>query len=215
MLLRLLIAWIAIVSCCSAVAQEPATTDQSDQKKKIYVAFRVQNWKAKHMHDAAKVEKYISTLKTLGCEVKTNAHNGHTDVSYRTVFWKTLALNSHDQAHEWIKWFHSVGFDTIHGHLVGKHQTKAAAGQHLEVVQYRLADWNAESLQDSAELNQLLALYRGMGIEVKVDTEAGRHDVSKRCPEWMEIELPSHDAANKWQDFLTDAGFETKHVHRK
>jgi len=215
MISRLLVLSISLVACQSVLGQET-----SDQKEKIYVAFRIQNWKSKHMHDAAQVEKYVSTLKTLGCEVKTNPHNGHTDVSTRTVFWKTLALNSPEQAQQWIKWFHSVGFDTIYGQVVGKtesSQTKATkgSGKNSELVQYRLADWSTEHLNDSAELNQLLALYRGMGIEVKVNSHDGHHDVTKRCTEWMEIDLPSHDAANKWQAFLTDAGFETKHVHRK
>ena len=200
---------------CIPVFPARAQDAQDSPDNKVYVAFRIQNWKTRHIHDASQAEKFLATLKTLGCEVKTNQHNGHTDVSCRTIFWKTLALDSHDKAHEWINWFHSVGFDTIHGHVVGNApNTKNAGANQAEVVQYKLADWKTQHLENSAELNQLLALYRGMGIEVKVSSHDGHHDVTARCQDWMEINLPSHDAANKWQQFLKENGFETKHVHR-
>lgn len=191
----------------AAVAQTASTS------KKVYVAFRMQNWKAKHIHDEAKAKKFEDTLKMLGCEVKNAKHNGHIDVSCRTIFWKTLALDSHDLAHQWVTWFKAAGFDIIHGHVVGTHKHATVNGKHPEIVQYRLADWSNEKVANSAELNQLLALYQGLGIEVENLSSDLSHEVRKRCPKWMEIELPTHDAAHKWQTFLNDAGFETKHEH--
>ena len=67
---------------------------------KVYVAFRLEDWKAKHINDAAQASQHAETLKTLGCEVKTNSHNGHTDVQCRTVYWKSLVVDSHEKAHD-------------------------------------------------------------------------------------------------------------------
>ena len=190
------------------VAQDQAGANAG----KVYVAFRMEKWQAKHMNDAVQAEKHAETLKTLGCEVKTNAHNGHTDVQCRTVFWKSLAVDSHEKAHQWIDWLQAAGFDTIHGYKLGTHDQAPTAGQR-ESVQYRLVNWNARHIHDSKELNQLLALYRGLGVEIEMNQHDGHTDLKARCPEWMEIQLPNHAAADGWQAFLKDSGFETKHVH--
>lgn len=206
--------WLVLLSgmilhCPLAEGQQPKNA------KKFYVAFRMEKWKAKHIHDAAAAKKHADTLKTLGCEVKTNSHDGHIDVQCRTILWKSLALDSHDQAHQWVAWLKQAGFDTIHGHQVGEHShaSNAAQGAQREIVKYRLANWNSQHIHGATELNQLLALYRGLGCEVETHSHDGHTDVKSRCPEWMEIELPSHDAAHKWQEFLKKGGFETQHEH--
>ncbi|MEM8736511.1 MAG: hypothetical protein AAGG44_19935 [Planctomycetota bacterium] len=180
---------------------------------KIYVAFRMENWKSKHIHDNDVATKHAATLKQLGCEVKTADHNGHMDVSCRTVFWKSLALDSSEQAKQWIAWLQQSGFETIHGHAVGSQKQETKAGAHREAIQYRLADWKSRHIHDNDELAQLLALYRGLGCEVQTSGHNGHTDVKARCSKWMEIELSSHEAAHAWEKFLGDMGFETKHEH--
>lgn len=181
---------------------------------KVYVAFRMEKWSSKHVHDAAQANTHAETLRKLGCEVSTATHNGHTDVNCRTVFWKSLSLDSHEQAHQWISWLQQAGFETIHGHAAGQ-QTHGAApsGTHRELVQFRMAEWRSQHVESDTELSQLVALYRGLGCQVETHQHAGHTDVKARCPEWMEVEMPSHPAADSWQKFLGDMGFETKHEH--
>jgi hypothetical protein len=197
----------------SLQAQESAGSGsqaEGAKKAKVYVAFRMAKWTSKHIHQEDAAKKHAETLKQLGCEVKVAGHNGHTDVTYRTTYWKSLALDNHDQAHQWVDWLQQSGFETIHGHPQGTHKTD---GQPAEMVQYRLTDWKARHIHDNNELAQLLALYRGLGCEVTTSGHNGHTDVKARCPEWMEIKVQSHDAANAWQKFLTDMGFEAKHEH--
>ena len=187
----------------------PAVSSAAEEK--VYVAFRMRDWQAKHIHDAKAAKDHAATLKTLGCEVKSVQHDGHTDVQCRTVLWKSLELKSHDQAHQWVSWLQKSGFETIHGHKAGT--LKSEEGKTRELVQFRSTEWKSQHIHDSKELNQLLALYRGMGLTVKTDSHNGHTDVKATCPEWMEISLTSHEAAHKWEEFLKEQGFETKHVH--
>lgn len=194
---------------------QAANQQETDKKAKIYVAFRMRDWQSKHIHDADVAKKHADTLKQLGCEVKTGNHGNHMDVTCRTVYWKSLALDNHDQAHQWVDWLKQSGFETIHGHKVGthKHEPQADGGHALEIVQYRLADWKSYHVHGSDELSQLLALLRALGCEVETHSHDGHNDVKSRCGEWMEIEVVSHEAAHSWQKFLGDKGFETKHEH--
>ena len=209
--------------CLSAVWASPwASAQQATQaqlassataKSKVYVAFRSRDWTTKHLHDAEQAKTHEATLKQLGCEVKTASHNGHIDVSCRTVYWKSLALDTHEQAHHWVTWLQQSGFETIHGHRIGTSVAGANATAQREVVQFRLSDWQTQHVHESLELGQLMALYRGLGCDVQSHSHNGHSDVRVRCPEWMEIELPSHEAAHSWQKFLGEQGFETKHEH--
>lgn len=191
-------------------AQQPAGAVEGE---KVYVAFRMENWFAKHIHDEAQATKHADTLKQLGCEVKTNAHAGHIDVQCRTVYWKSLELKSHEQASQWENWLKQSGFDTIYGQPASATKKVGPDGKHLEIVKYRLADWTSQHVHDSNQLSQLLALYRALGCDTETASHNGHTDLKKRCASWMEMELPTHDAAHKWQDFLKKAGFETQHEH--
>ncbi len=198
-------------SVCAQQKVSAQTASSSSKAKRVFVAFRMEDWKAKHIHDAAQAKTHADTLQKLGCEVKTNSHNGHTDVSCRTIFWKSLALDSHDQAHQWISWLQQAGFETIHGHKLG--QPLASDATQREAVQYRLPNWHSRHIHGNDELSQLLALYRGLGCEVTTASHNGHTDVKARCAEWMEVEVNSHEAAISWEKFLKDMGFEAKHEH--
>jgi len=80
------------------------------------VRYQCPTWKAKHLHDASKAKTIAETLKKLGCETKTAAHNGHTDVKYRCVKWKQMKLDTHEEATKWENWFKEYGFKTEHKH---------------------------------------------------------------------------------------------------
>ncbi|NNJ25670.1 hypothetical protein [Alienimonas chondri] len=80
------------------------------------VAYRAVKWQSSHFEDADKAATHAKTLKKLGCEVKTGAHGGHTDVSHRCPEWREIALATHEKAHEWEEWLKANGFETRHAH---------------------------------------------------------------------------------------------------
>jgi hypothetical protein len=102
---RILLSFLAILlfSTVSASAAE-------------IVRYRLPDWKAKHLHDAAKADKIADTLKKLGCEVTKADHNGHIDVKYRCPEWRQLSLDSHEEATKWEAWFKEFRFQTEHKH---------------------------------------------------------------------------------------------------
>src|SRR5262245_16452308 len=80
------------------------------------VAFRCAKWKAAHFNSEKDAQKIHDTLKQLGCEVKKEAHDGHTDIVYRCSSWRLHKAKSHDEAHQWEQWFKTYGFETKHSH---------------------------------------------------------------------------------------------------
>lgn len=202
--------------CCGMlatqlVAQEPNPLAGSG--KKFIVGFRMQNWKANHIHDASVAATQADTLRKLGCEVKTAQHDGHNDVQFRTVYWKSLALDTPEQVKQWKTWLEATGFDVIYGRPASSQVGQTADGKPLEVVKYRLTEWRSQHIHKPAEVGQLTTLYRSLACEIENLDHDGHTDLRYRCPQWMEIDLPSHQAAHKWQEFLNNAGFETTHEH--
>ena len=205
---------LLVLVCPASVHAQQVVDSSAAASKKVYVAFRMENWTSKHIHDAKQATEHAELLKKMGCEVKTAQHNGHTDVTARTVFWKVLELGSQDKVHGWVTWFQKSGFETIHAYKAGTiKEKKTEDGKQREVVQYRLNDWKSQHTHEAEKTSQLIALMRGMGCEVESASHNGHTDVKMRCLEWMEIELDSHDAAHSWQAFLKEMGFEVKHEH--
>ncbi|NNJ28169.1 hypothetical protein LzC2_42810 [Planctomycetes bacterium LzC2] len=84
--------------------------------EKEVVSYRAAKWQSAHFADSEKVDRHVATLKKLGCEVKTDPHGGHTDVSHRCPTWMELAFNDHETAHAWETWLKANGFETSHSH---------------------------------------------------------------------------------------------------
>lgn len=209
---------LAIPACLGLLAAQTPNYVNAQQTtvaegQKLILGFRMMDWKAKHFDEPEAAATQAQTLRKLGCEVKTTQHDGHSDVQCRTLYWKSLALDTHEQLQQWKTWLELAGFDVIHGHPASSEKATNADGSHKEVVKYRLADWRSQHIHQSAEVGQLTTLYRSLACEVENYDHSGHTDVRYRCPEWMEFELPSHEAAHKWQDFLQNAGFETAHEH--
>lgn len=191
-----------------------SSADASELAGKLMIAFRMEDWKAAHFNDESKAKQHVEVLKQLGCEVKTLPHDGHTDVQGKTTFWKSLALDSSEQVAQWKAWFEAYGFDTIHGYPATAEKLVTAPGaKPREIVKFRLAAWKTLHAHQPQQLTQYLALYRALGCELEELEHDGHTDLKVRCPEWREMELPTHDAAHKWQQFLIKAGFETQHEH--
>lgn len=214
--LTLCMGWLTNQSSSQLAAQEGTAVAYSadvDNSHKLILGFRMLDWNTKHMHDAAAATQHAETLRKLGCEVKTAQHNGHIDVQCRTVYWKSLALDGQDQLQQWKAWLELAGFDVIHGRPASSQKALNDDGTHKEVVKYRLAGWRSQHIHQEAEIGQLTTLYRSLACEIEHLDHDGHTDLKYRCPQWMEIDLPSHQAAHKWQEFLNKAGFETSHEH--
>lgn len=215
----LAVAWWCFTStfCQIAPGQQvspAAGTAAVASGQKLILAFRMQDWKAQHLHDAEQAQKQADTLRTLGCEVKTAQHNGHIDVQCRTVFWKSLALDSSEQLAQWTAWLQQVGFDTIHGREVSAAKpAQGTDGKPKEIVRYRSSQWRSQHVHQASEVGQLTTLFTALGCELEKLDHNGHTDLKFRCAGWKEIELPTHEAAHSWQEFLNSHGFETTHEH--
>ena len=194
----------------------PTTAQSATPAKKLTLAFRLEDWYAKHFPTAQAAAEHVKVLKQLGCEVKTVQHNGHTDVQARTTLWKALALDTDDQVHQWQNWLRAAGFDTLHGYKSGdeSHKHEHQEGEpHLEIVKYRLPATKSIHAHKPQDESQFQILFGSLGCTYTVQKHGNHADLQVSCPEWMEVELVSHDAAHAWQEFLKQNGFETEHAH--
>jgi hypothetical protein len=198
-----------------AFCQVTASIEEASKNPKQLIAFQMSNWKTKHFNDAAEAAKHAKILaETLKCEVKSAKHNGHTDVTCRTTVWKSVSCDTEEQATQWRTWLDAAGFETIYGRKAVEEKTAPVAGTPAkEIVKYRSTEWKSLHLNDPIQPSQYVAIYSGLGCETTLEDHGNHKDLRIRCPEWMEIELPSHASAHKWQEFLNKAGFETAHEH--
>ncbi len=209
MLRPTLATWLFVFLCSTSLAQGPAA--KAEQR---LVAFRIGDWHVSHFEQASAAAQHAGVLKQLGCEVKTAEHNGHTDVQCRTVYWKSLALDTDEQVQQWQSWLRAAGFDTIYGQPVEPSAVSAESSDApLEIVQFRRVEWAALHAHQPRQMSEYLALYRALGCETKQVKHGEHTDLQVRCATWRQVELPSHEAAHQWQKFLESAGFETAHEH--
>jgi hypothetical protein len=106
---RAVLMLLAFALASPLVATSTASADE-------IVRYRLETWKAKHLHDAAKADRIAETLQKLGCEVQKADHNGHIDVKYRCPQWRQITLNNHDEVVRWQRWFKEYNFQTEHKH---------------------------------------------------------------------------------------------------
>ncbi|MEZ6137642.1 MAG: hypothetical protein R3C53_22375 [Pirellulaceae bacterium] len=196
----------------TALSQDVTVTQPAAKAEKIQLAFQLYDWHAKHFDDPAQAAEHAKVLKQLQCEVATVQHNGHTDVRCRTIVWKSLALDSVEQVQQWQAWLNAAGFETLYGRKPQK-GVKSNGQPHQEIVQYRLTDWKSQHAHQASQMGQYKAIYSALGCETQEVDHGNHKDLRIRCPDWLELELPTHEAAHKWQKFLQDAGFETAHEH--
>jgi len=80
------------------------------------INFRLPQWKSAHFDDATSAQANFKTFKQIGCEVEQGQHGDHFDIRYRCPTWRSISLNSHDEAHRWERWLKASGFETSHKH---------------------------------------------------------------------------------------------------
>jgi hypothetical protein len=172
-----------------------------------------------HFDALQKASEHLDAVRKLGCEVAPAGHEGHSDVTYRCPKWKALTLASDDLAHQWEEWLEAAGFETLHGHSEEEHaEHEEGHAEHAhehggghEEVEFRLTTWVNLPAQEGVDAHELMAIVKALGCEVQEAQQAGTPTIAIRCSEWKHLELPSHEAAEKWQQWLAKAGFETKH----
>ena len=80
------------------------------------VSYVMPRWKTIHSEDAGQLAELTALMKGLGCEVRTENHGGHTDLSIRCPKWKHVEFASHRAAVSWQDWLRKNGFETRHEH---------------------------------------------------------------------------------------------------
>jgi hypothetical protein len=80
------------------------------------VKFRLPTKKSAHFDDKRAAGKFSESLKQIGCDVKTESHGNHLDVTYRCAEWGSVEADSDEAAHRWESWLKKHGFETAHKH---------------------------------------------------------------------------------------------------
>lgn len=194
--------WFAALAVTAFAAAGSAPAWGSE---KFVVSFRLTNWQSAHFDDAAMAKTHRDTVRRLGCEVKEDAHSGHTDVAYRLMRWRRLSLKSQDEAHQLAHWLSDNGFETLF--------LQPAQSGHLETVAFRLPKAKSRHFDSADQANSNADTIRMLGCEVKQGSHGGHHDVSYRCPQWRVIGLEDPAEAHEWERWLKRNGFETRHEH--
>ncbi len=78
------------------------------------VEFRMLNWKKTHGNGAANEQQFVTALRQIGCEVRLNSHDGHSDIAYRAPTWRAVHLADPMAAEQLIGWLNQNGFETHH-----------------------------------------------------------------------------------------------------
>lgn len=80
------------------------------------IAYQLPQWKTIHVKDQQQVPELVALMKGLGCEVRSEMHGEHADLSIRCAAWKHIQFSSHQAAATWEEWLKSYGFATRHEH---------------------------------------------------------------------------------------------------
>lgn len=186
--------------------QEPSQTQPQvkadDGVKKV--GFRLASWKTIHTRNQESVNSNIATLKKIGCEVATNDHGNHVDVRYRCTTWKSMELPSGQLANQWTNWLAAKGLETV--------VVDPPTDTTNPTVSYRLATPRTVHLHEAEMAEEIVGKLKLIGAEVKKNNHGNHINATYSCPQWKIIELPTEQKANEWQDWLRQAGFETKYT---
>lgn len=89
----------------------------------------------------------------------------------------------------------------------------AAHAQEEAVVHYRLVGWKSAHFDDARSARSFEEAIKRIGCETRQEQHNGHIDVTYRCPQWRSISASNDDAAHRWQNWLRQNGFETRHEH--
>ena len=80
------------------------------------VAYQLPQWKTIHVEDQRQLPELVALMKGLGCDVRSENHGDHADLSVRCKTWKHIEFESHKAAASWEAWLKNNGFVTRHEH---------------------------------------------------------------------------------------------------
>lgn len=224
--LRMILLYLVIVlAAVAGLRLNTRAFGQEAAHPESTIAYRLLENKTLHFDELQKASEHLDAVKKLGCEVAPAGHEGHSDVTYRCPKWKALTLANDELVHQWQEWLEAAGFETLHGHSEEEHaeheeghtaehaheHEEAEHGEHHELVEFRLTTWVNLPPQDGVDSQELMAIVKALGCEVQESQQANTPNIAIRCAEWKHLELPSHEVAERWLQWLAKAGFETKH----
>lgn len=173
------------------------------------IAFQLSRWQQRHFEDPQLVERHVQALKDLGCDVREDAHEGHSDVGYRCPQWRSISVAEHELAVRWERWLQDLGFDTFHSHVDTAFQSGA------ESIELRLTEWKTVhgNSSNAAEIRKFADTLAKVGCQAEVNDHGNHIDVRFRCPIWTQISVADHATAERWMQWLDSNGFEVRHEH--
>ena len=172
------------------------------------LAFTLSKWHTMHFEDAAKAKKHAEMVTQLGCEVRQEAHSGHSDLTYRCTQWKSMKVASHELVEQWLGWLKGSGFDVSHGHV------DPAYAKGAETVAFRLVNWKSIHGNGSEQEKQFVQSLQRLGCEVVTEDHGGHSDIRFRSPVWRDVHVADHAAAEQLGAWLKGSGFElAPHQH--
>ena len=199
-MLRSTCPFVILMLFCTTLSAAKTET-KSTQKR---ISFRTIKPVSAHMKSAKELEATEATLKQLGCVTKRVQHDGHTDLTYESKFWRSLSVKDASEVTKWDKWLTAKGFAVVHN---------TPEKDHKETVQYQLKDWRALHLNQELSAQLHVEMFKMLGCEVKTEKHDGHHDVRFRCAAWQTIGVPNHVEAHAWMSVLQKLGFATRHEH--
>ncbi|MEQ9411781.1 MAG: hypothetical protein RIK87_28960 [Fuerstiella sp.] len=150
------------------------------------------------------------------------------DTAHRWNAWLTKAgfetIHAHGENHDHTGHDHSGHDHSTGTGLQGGHQHGVADGHShsdrrdhgpasVEILTYLLPDWTTTHSRNQREADELRAILKGLGCDVRSEPHDGHEDIVFRCPRPMHLELPSHQVASNWEDWMKRTGFRTQHSH--
>lgn len=212
--------WMTTNICLAQTQAQPASQAKQVQPDheghdheghahgKETIAFQLPQWKTMHFDDAAKAKQHADMVKKLGCEIKQGQHDGHIDLSYRCVEWKSMVVETHQLADQWSGWLKGSGFDVSHVH------SDPAYAEGKEAVEFRMVSWKSIHGKGAADDKRLVDMLRKLGCEVVESAHAGHSDIKFRAPTWRDVHFTDHKAAEELSGWLKKNGFEVApHKH--
>ena len=180
---------------------------KSIKSSEIKMGYRLEAWKTLHSSTSEEAQQAIATLEKIGCEVKSQKHGSHIDVSYRCLDWRSMKLSSSQLVNQWSSWCQARGMETVL--MNPSSETKQPT------VRFRMPTAKTVHLHDEAKAKQILNTLRLIGCEVTSKNHGNHLDATFSCPDWRTIELADEPQAHAWQSWLKGSGFETQHTHVK
>jgi hypothetical protein len=166
------------------------------------VSYRLKSWTALTLDTEQTAHQWEGWMKKSGFETmhahgEDHDHAGHDHAGHD----HGTAGDSHAGHQHGLADGHFYGDGHDHGH------------QSAEIVSYSLPNWMTTHTRDQREADELVAILKGLGCEVREGRHDDHRDVVFRCLRLMHIEFQSHRAASGWEDWMKRTGFRTQHVH--